>query len=87
MFDSEKYRPLQEWPISIEHTRPLITYVASDGTKFSDLRLLEIYERPLQRQRYYDYLMKKRNWFQRFFNLKPDMSFYDSIVLKSMFTK
>ncbi len=30
-----------------------------------------------EREEYYQSKLKKRNWFQKLFNIKPDMKFYD----------
>lgn len=34
------------------------------------------------RDRTYQYKMSKRNWLQRFFNIKPDMSFCDMCIMQ-----
>ena len=37
----------------------------------------EIHDKPLRREAHYQFLLSKRNWLERFFNIQPDMSVWD----------
>ena len=73
----------------LNHKPFYFTYMASDGTVFKTEFEARYHEmmvcEPIKREKYYQYLMAKRNWFQRLFNIKPDMSFYDEMTFKSRF--
>lgn len=76
--DALKYHFLATEGLNIHYTAPKLKYMTSDGKEF-DLECEAIlHESITSRERYYQYLLKKRNWFQKFFNMEPDMSFYDS---------
>ena len=80
----EKYHKMFVMPdVAFEIPKHSIKYITSDGKSFTDKLEAEIHDDVVSRQMYFEHLMKKRNWFQRLFNIEPDMSFYDSIALKA----
>lgn len=74
----DKYKALRE-PITMIYSEPMVWYMACDGKKFKCPIECSIYEKPLLRRRHYNYLLERRNWFERFFNIKPNMDYYDSL--------
>jgi len=74
----DKYAWLRE-PIKVSYPESMIEWVATDGKTFKCKHECEVYDRPLRRKQHYDGMMAKRNWLQRFLNLKPNMDLYDSL--------
>ena len=68
--------------IEIKNPKPKPQYVARDGRVFDNEILATIHDRDVARESFYQYLMSKRNSIQRFFNIKPNMDFYDEMTLK-----
>ncbi len=63
--------------ISVEFLTYEIIYVTSDGARFKTKEEAEIHDKPLRRKAHYEYLLTRRNWFQKLFNLEPDTSVWD----------
>lgn len=63
-----------------------IIYVDRRGNEFESKILCRISDRAFAREDYYNYLLKNRNWFERLFNIKPSMKFYDTLIYKSLST-
>mgnify|MGYP003436276146 FL=1 len=76
-----QYNRMLDEGLIIKYNEPKIIYVSSDGKKFEDLYYYERHEKIVSRQMYYEYLLSKRNWFMRFFNIKPSMDFYDKMTI------
>jgi hypothetical protein len=54
-----------------------IVYVDRNGNRFySEIAAVKS-DRKIARDNYYNDIMSKRNWIQRLFNIKPDMSLYE----------
>ena len=66
-------------PIAVSYPESMIEWIATDGKTFKCPRECEEYDRPLRRKQHYDGMMARRNWFGRFFNIKPNMNLYDSL--------
>jgi hypothetical protein len=64
-----------------------INYVTSDGKKFDNEVLANNHQDTLDRERYYNHLLSRRNWIQRLLNIKPSMKFYDEMAFKARFNK
>jgi len=80
MEDKSKYDILREpLKLKLKLNRSMIKWIASDGKTFYNAKICEAYDKPLRRQMMYDHLMSKRNWFERLFNMKPDMGLYDRL--------
>ncbi len=63
--------------VNIEFPTHKILYETSDGRKFDSKEEAEIHDKPLRREAHYQFLLSKRNWLERFFNIQPDMSVWD----------
>lgn len=78
-----KHRTLLEDDVFWKKADTRIIYETCDGKTFNNLHEAKIHDREESRKRYYEHLLKNRNWFQRFFNIKPSMEFYDRMSLKA----
>lgn len=78
-----KYKAMLTDKLIIKNPSTIIRYGTSDGKVFDNKHEAEMHDEVISRQRYYEYLLKERNWFMRLFNIKPSMSFYDEIALKA----
>lgn len=58
-------------PIKIVKPRRIVKWLAIDGKSFWSVKILRAYEENLRAARYSE-AMKKRNWFQKLFNIKLD---------------
>lgn len=74
---------IQSTGIIIKNPNLKIKYIVMDDTSFEDKHRAIDYEEKLSRYNYYNFLLAKRNWFMKFFNIKPSMKFYDELVFKS----
>ena len=74
---------LSQKGIIIENPKHKIIYKDRKGNEFDNELLAYISDSEYAREDFYNYLMSKRNWFQRLFNLKPNMRFFDEIQFKS----
>lgn len=62
-----------------------VKYIDRRGNEFDNEHQAMESDRHFAREDYYNHLLANRNWFQRLFNIKPDMSFYDEMEFKSRF--
>jgi len=87
--DYERHRMLSEEPIIRNTNAPpfIYNYMATDGKTFDNELECMMYDMEISRKRYYNHKIKTRNWFQKLFNIKPDMNFYDQMTLKSLWRK
>jgi hypothetical protein len=82
----QEFDLLSEFRIGIQLKNPAenkIKYVTSDGKVFYDELQAYLHDREVSRERYYQQMLKDRNWFQKLFNIKPSMKFYDEMASKT----
>ncbi len=82
-FDYSEMKRMLAEPIWTVEPKTGIIWLACDGKEFTSALECDLYDKPRRRQMYYDYLLSRRNWFERLFNIKPSMKFYDIQVFKT----
>lgn len=81
MEEKEKYEFLRE-PLGKMVFQPTeIIYETVDGRRFKDKEEARQHSKVAGRKRHYEFLLERRNWLQKLFNIKPSMSYYDEIAL------
>lgn len=73
----QKYIALSEDSLNLNFTPPKMLYKTCDGRTFENKAEAILHDKIVSRERFYNHLLENRNWFQKLFNIKPDMSFYD----------
>lgn len=81
--DIYKYRMLLTEDLMFKKPDTRIIYKTCDGKEFYNRHEAEIHDRIASRKIYYEHLLKNRNWFMRFFNIKPSMKFYDEQCIRA----